>query len=264
MKNLLDWCKHHLVASWAIASAVFAVVIHIFFSIPAPFEWLEATWSAGDVLTYVSTIALGLLAVWQNQKFKEESDKAQVLMDKQNTEAQARLERLNQQANEISLITKIVDYESSYLQHLEGACHDFADKCSSDKLLVVMKQNQMNGLNIGKYITEITHSFTILATQYDLGLELNDLDMCPMIDSCNNLFSLSTNLLFSYKTKGIIDDEISNKQFEAYKDALSAIDTYLVKRRNTISRILIENKSLAEVRATYVVFEEDTNEQTKT
>ena len=61
---------------------------------------MEHKWEAGDILTYVSTIALGLLALWQNRQIKEANDKAQERMDQQNTEAQERMEKLTIQANE--------------------------------------------------------------------------------------------------------------------------------------------------------------------
>ena len=69
------WFETPLVRNAIIISGLFALIIHILYSIPAPFEFLVHKWEAGDILTYVSTIALSLLAVWQNQKFKEENDK---------------------------------------------------------------------------------------------------------------------------------------------------------------------------------------------
>ena len=60
----------------AIGSIVFAFVIHWVLSIEPTVEFFRAKWSAGDILTYASTIILGLLALWQNQRFKEENDKS--------------------------------------------------------------------------------------------------------------------------------------------------------------------------------------------
>ena len=77
MKKVLCWFEKHLILTWPIASVIYAIVIHILFSISISNTWFQAKWSAGEILTYVSTVALGLLAVWQNKKFKEENDKAQ-------------------------------------------------------------------------------------------------------------------------------------------------------------------------------------------
>ena len=62
---------------WVVISILFAIIVQWLFSKPASSEIFHAKWGAGDILTYASTVALGLLAVWQNQKFKEENDKAQ-------------------------------------------------------------------------------------------------------------------------------------------------------------------------------------------
>lgn len=60
---------------WAIASAIFAIVIQLLFSYPAPCDFFDAKWEAGDILSYVSTVALGLLAMWQNQKMSYDAEK---------------------------------------------------------------------------------------------------------------------------------------------------------------------------------------------
>ena len=62
--------KEHLIQTWIIASIVFAILIHILFVTDAPCDKLQAQWGAGDILTYASTVALGLLAVWQNQNLE--------------------------------------------------------------------------------------------------------------------------------------------------------------------------------------------------
>jgi hypothetical protein len=63
--------KQNSFGLWMVISVIFAVLIHILFSIKTPVSWLEAKWSAGDILTYASGVSLGLLAMWQNQRFKE-------------------------------------------------------------------------------------------------------------------------------------------------------------------------------------------------
>lgn len=88
------------------------------FSIKAPVSWLEAKWSAGDILTYASGVSLGLLAMWQNQRFKEENDKSQ-----------ERLEKLTIQANELNIIDKIIENETRKLQEAQICWDDFCDAC---------------------------------------------------------------------------------------------------------------------------------------
>lgn len=113
----------NLVLVWVIASILFALIIQIAFSLNAPCNLLDAKWEAGDLLTYVSTVALGLLAVWQNRKFKEESDASQ-----------ARLESLSRQANEYSVISKIIEIEAGNLLRLRQAIDEFSSACDPQEL----------------------------------------------------------------------------------------------------------------------------------
>lgn len=60
--------RYGWIVVWAVISIVVACVVHLLFKNAAPYPCLEASWSAGDILTYISTVSLGLLAMWQNQK----------------------------------------------------------------------------------------------------------------------------------------------------------------------------------------------------
>lgn len=59
---------------WALLSIVIAFIIHICFKAKPSNEFWSASWGAGEILTYISTIALGLLALYQNQKITEDSN----------------------------------------------------------------------------------------------------------------------------------------------------------------------------------------------
>lgn len=75
MKNAEKWWI------WLIASIIFLIVVQILFSIPAPYKWLEAVWEAGNLITFVGTIALGYVAVSQTQRANRMSER---LMDIEN------------------------------------------------------------------------------------------------------------------------------------------------------------------------------------
>lgn len=58
------------------------VLIHILFKIDIEIDWLKAEWTAGEILAYygnalsfLGTIVLSSLALWQNHEIKMESDK---------------------------------------------------------------------------------------------------------------------------------------------------------------------------------------------
>ena len=70
---------------WALFSIFVAFITQVLFSIPAKADIFEAAWSAGDILTYVSTVSLGLLALWQAQKIHyddKENAKFNLALDK--------------------------------------------------------------------------------------------------------------------------------------------------------------------------------------
>ena len=98
-KKIKHWAKRHTIAIFISLSIVYAIIIHILFHWSPKCNWFVAKWGAGDILTYASTISLGLLAVWQNNKIQKE-----------NEETQAKFERINIEANKISL--KLLDLET--------------------------------------------------------------------------------------------------------------------------------------------------------
>lgn len=52
---------------WLLGSLGFLLIVHILFTIKAPHEWLEAKWTAGDVISFAGTIVLGFIAISQTQ-----------------------------------------------------------------------------------------------------------------------------------------------------------------------------------------------------
>lgn len=110
--------KPNLILIWGLVSIIWAIIIHILFHWNTCPEWLVAKWGAGDILTYSSTVSLGLLAFWQNQRFKEE-----------NAASQARLESLTVQANDQAVINKIIEVESAKLSEIKSAVSGFSDAC---------------------------------------------------------------------------------------------------------------------------------------
>lgn len=76
--------KNHA-KKWICAAILFLLLVHIAYKIPAPCEWLSYEWEAGELITFVGTITLGYLAYWQNQNFKnltEKQDAKKMAIDK--------------------------------------------------------------------------------------------------------------------------------------------------------------------------------------
>lgn len=120
---------------WVVGSILAMLVIHALF-VPVGPDWLQARWGAGDLLTYVGTVSLSLLAVWQNKRFKEENDKAQ-----------ERLERISQQANELSIINKILEHEENRIKIVKNAIKMF-DNYSDLTNIIAHQTDSIRGGNL--------------------------------------------------------------------------------------------------------------------
>lgn len=82
MEKFIIWIKKNKFIFVLIILILFfvpLVLVHILFKINSNIEWIVAEWSAGDVLAYVAgfeafvgTVALGALALWQNQQINKQ------------------------------------------------------------------------------------------------------------------------------------------------------------------------------------------------
>lgn len=82
METIISWLKKHKLLFGLIVILLFAtplIIVHILFKFSFGISWLNAEWSAGDVLSYVAgfeafigTVALGALALWQNQQINKQ------------------------------------------------------------------------------------------------------------------------------------------------------------------------------------------------
>lgn len=108
--------EQHLILIWSIIIILFIVVIHSLFSIESPHKWLIATWSSGDILTFIGTVSLGLLAIWQNKS-----------LQKTNEKSQERMESLAKKSNELAIMSKIIEYETARLNDLKLKTKNFLD-----------------------------------------------------------------------------------------------------------------------------------------
>lgn len=130
--------RQHWIFIWALLSVVYAVIVQLLFSLKTSNKFFVAHWGAGDILTYASTISLGLLAMWQNKKQQEENDITQ-----------ERMERIIIHANELSIISKMIEHEERRVNELDKLLNRFMQNCdpqavaiaySADDKIVCMTQ----------------------------------------------------------------------------------------------------------------------------
>ncbi len=125
-RELKNRYRKNWILIWIILSVLYAMVIQVLFTIPAPNIWLEAHWTAGDILTYASTVSLGLLALWQNKHIQDENDVAQ-----------RKLEDIIYHSNEIGIITKIISHEEQRIETLERAMDTLVNLCDPALLIMI-------------------------------------------------------------------------------------------------------------------------------
>ena len=97
-------------------SIVAAICIHVAFIPQSDNPWIYAKWTAGELLTYIGTISLGVIAIWQNGK----------------------MEQINQDSNEMNILSKAIEYEMS-------------KKKKREELLEVLQANY----NVDEILTQI-------------------------------------------------------------------------------------------------------------
>lgn len=240
--------KEHLIQTWIIASIVFAILIHILFVTDAPCDKLQAQWGAGDILTYASTVALGLLAVWQNQKFKEENDKAQ-----------ERLEELTKQANELSIIGRMIDNKSKKLDNLRHAFSDFEAACnvgtitslciSSTKIASAHSKLSEHAQKLPRLCnmleTEIAGNWGVKYKDISSKIfKLNSLAL-KIVDQCSGIVSAK-------EDKRTYDDgkitALLKEYAEAYDEFSEARDSYIMETEFLLNAISYKNITLEEIR----------------
>ena len=242
------WVKSHLFCTWIVCSAIFAFGVHCLFSIPACSEWFAAKWSAGEILTFVSTVALGLLAVWQNKQFKKESDISQ-----------ARLEKLTVQANELVVIGKIIEYESANLSRLRDACDDFSIACDPQYLSSVISREAILSGSMVSLLAEaviaekrIDDSFFALCRELRIDPKVFKNDKDPVKISASNYY---------WQAKHFVDraKELPNKSptqeleklTKARDDFIGVRERYLRDRVNVLNKAIYGNLTLDEIKQLY-------------
>ncbi len=244
MKKLWDWLTNHIVITLIICSVVFALIVHCLYSMPAPSEWWKHKWGAGDILTYVSTVTLGLLAVWQNQRFKEENDKAQ-----------ERLEKISLKANELNLISKIVENESQYIAMLDDTFNELFDLCGVDNLSILMS-GPFDGNKLMDNMKKIVRFSSKFKQAMMSGYRLQGYDVIPLYSKCAKVFGTASSILVEYgETRSKNRDKL-NEMVALCSEAENEKDVYICLRRNVLQTILYEGLSISEIRNLYTKPEE--------
>lgn len=226
---------------WVLLSVLFMIVIHCLF-VPVGPDWLQARWGAGDILTYASTISLGLLAVWQNKRFKEENGKSQ-----------ERLERIAVQSNELAMINKILEHEEHRIIDVKAALKKFDDYSDMTRIAAQERESLKHGSSpsdMAKWNVELMAS-----TSEVLHLLVNDpftdnTELRENIVLCLNQATEVINQIMHGGALACHDrfakacEELKNKKL----DFMKIKEEYIFSVGNMYNRLLLDNLSLEDIK----------------
>lgn len=254
------WIEKNLIPFWAICSVIVAIIIHIAFSIEAQAEWMEAKWGAGEILTYFSTIALGLLALWQNKRFKEENDISQ-----------QRLESLSKKTNELASINQIIAIESANLLRLNSAVDTFRKVCDEHSIAIACldgyhSQNQSDELLKKTAILEdeIDASFFGLCRELRIDYNVKYNDTHPLKRSLFILYREAKEILEIIQNDNNCDFKNNeNRMYTAKIEFLKESEHYIAQQEKKLYSVIYGNQSLDDIKKLYRQQEDTTNGQAK-
>ena len=242
---MIQWMKKNMILTWAIASALYAFIIHCLFSVYPENPWLVAKWSAGDILTYVSTVSLGLLAVWQNKKIQDENDIAQ-----------DRLENIIKHSNEIEIINKIVEYETDNLRELKEAFDEFSKACDPQIITSYYGNNSGDIIKIKSAMVtaeqNLDSCFFKLARELRIDIKLKQNDEIPIKQPFANYYGTGKKLILKIQEEPLLSFEKEIVQSAKARDAfVREREKYLVEQEEKLNTLLYGNLTMEEIKELY-------------
>lgn len=239
-----------MILVWAVASVIYAFIIHVLFSLYPSNDWLIAKWTAGEILTYASTVSLGLLAVWQNRKIQSENDKAQ-----------SRLEDIINKSNELEILGKIVKYESDNLIRLRAAFDEFS-RCCDPQYITEMYAKNLNS-NGGDPLVgimnamvqaerELDGSFFALSRELRMDGELKADDKDLLKNAFRDYYITSKKMVAYIRDnpKSSFDDKIM-ALLKIRDQFVEQREKYMMQQEAKMNKLLYENLSIEEIKQLY-------------
>lgn len=243
--KMKQWVKKHMILSWVIASILYAFIIHCLFSYYPSNTWLIAKWTAGEILTYASTVSLGLLAVWQNKKFQEENDIAQ-----------DRLESIIKYSNELSIIGKICEYEVDNIHRLRKSLDDFSQICDPQNICSHYISKTSQNLEVLSTMAmleqKLIYCFFQLGRELRIDLELKQNDETPVKKTFCAYYRMGKEFINKLKTEPLENCEQDIIALSKARDAFCEEgEKYLVEQEKKLNKLLYEDLSVDEIKSLY-------------
>lgn len=231
------WERNKWIYLWAGISILFAIIVQCLFSKSASSEIFHAKWGAGDILTYASTVALGLLAVWQNQKFREESDRNQLyqnLLAAKNTDD--------------AIVTRIIDDKTQRVQRIRSEFIEFEHLCNTGTIASICTCTDSKGIMITRLCE---HQLKLISLQELLIADLSGnvgVDGGKVIPLIKKLTGLANEQITGYTDSIDIQENHSDIYQKVYVQYIDERTQYLLFCEGLIGSILYDGLSLTDLR----------------
>lgn len=253
--------KNIIIISFVIL--LFVVIIPIIINESYKHGYLYSTvWTGADMLMFygsmfsgLGSIILGIIAFYQNKKFKEENDIAQTRIEQSNKESQERLERINEKSNEINSKNIIISNLVEQFNQEKNILNEFFFTFSEEQFLNRLFDEE--GVLSGIALMQERHN---LYNQYS-NIIINIRSHKVISDKCEK-FKKSL-LEYSECLMDIIDDkdvdirgDFDMQQFKLkmekceklYYDCLKCEKDYLAYKQSFIDELLLKDHTLNEIK----------------
>lgn len=190
------------------------------------------------------------MAVWQNKKFKEENDAAQL-----------RTEKLAMRANELSVISSIIDHESKKINHLKTLREELTHTCDLSELIYELEKISLENISLEGMEKLKVFSRGKANTQYGkieaLVIELiselatySEKSAGKLIEEITYYKDCAFKVIKSLSTFAPLDELYKNKM-EAEDKLLADISEFILYREELLRKVIYESENLEQIKAMY-------------
>lgn len=249
-KNSFEFKRRYIiiiVICTVIIAVLGALLINYLYSMGHNGKGFHTEWQASDMLMFfatvleaLGTISLGAISIWQN-----------VQLQKANEQAQKRIEKISNHANEISLVNTLVERESSRINRFMEASDEFTEYAFFIKSAKQIEVDQTLEYNIGIAKLKVFESSqkVIRVLVPDIVNHKEAKNLIEITKRIKNVSDKIYNLILSGSKEGYEEyvDEIS-KEISEY---INAKDKYVIMCQLMINEIMFGKVDLESIKEKY-------------
>lgn len=159
-----------LIVGIIVVSILAAVGIHLAFIPQTSNPWIYAKWTGGEILTYIGTIALGIIAIGQN----------------------GQMEDISRDANRMNVLSKAIEYEMTKKAKMESLLLNLQNELNVQRIVTVVFGEEKKEKNNKKDLIVMGIQISIQSSAEAVICEIDDdeidesQELVAAIDDCRN------------------------------------------------------------------------------